>query len=434
MIKNWETPKNAYLKPLREGRFTLLQAAEYAFSRCNPNRLFERFELKHLKKPLVISIGKAASSLFNSLSERIEIEEGVIVSNQPLNVTKIKVKTFLGGHPLPNKGSIKAGIYLVNKLKTITNSDIDFLFLISGGGSSMLELPKIPLKDLITTYKLLLNSGANIEEINTVRKHLSRIKGGQIIKYLNKKSEAFLMSDVIDDRIDLIASGLTTCDRTTYRDCFDILKKYNLWEQLPQSTRETIELGMQGKIEETFKDCELASQRIENHLMLTNSDFCNYFSRYLKNKGIETILLGSNFHNGIEEMSEYLKNKAFEIAGRTKNTIAILAGGEVGVKVTGKGKGGRNQELALRVALSLQNLDRDFVFLAIGTDGIDGITDAAGAISDNKTLGRAKQLGLNPQEFLVDNDSYNFFKKLNDLIFTGPTGINVKDVYCLLLI
>jgi glycerate-2-kinase len=243
------------------------------------------------------------------------------------------------------------------------------------------------------------------------------------------------MSDVINDRIDLIASGLTTCDPSTFLDALEVLNKYDLWDKAPQSVKEVISAGIKGDIPETLKDCKLAEGKIENTIILKNADFLAHLEDYLKSLGFAVFNLGSDFHLNIENMVQILVKKAQELTSQSPHKpIAIVAGGEASLKVIGKGKGGRNQELVLRIAVEMSKFNKTFVFTSLGTDGIDGITDAAGAICDSETMKRAKILNLDPEKYLKRNDSYNFFKKIEDLIFTGHTGINVKDVYCLLLL
>ncbi|MDI6851289.1 MAG: DUF4147 domain-containing protein [bacterium] len=414
-------------------RKALIEAVDFAFEKTNIETIFENRINKIGKKPYGISIGKAAHTMLKALTKIIEIEGGILITNIKLTEKFEKIRCFRGGHPYPNRESVKSARYLLNVLQAGPPGEP--VLLISGGGSSMLELPRTPLRDLVKINKLLLSCGANIEEINTVRKHLSLIKGGQLIKYLNKKSYAFLMSDVVNDRIDLIASGLTTCDPSTFRDAFEVLKKYGIWDCAPKSVKRIITEGLNGKIPETLKDCKLAMEKIENTIILKNSDFLLQLEKFLKSLGYVVLNLGSDFHIEIEEMVETFLNKVKEIkAEKPQKPVAIVAGGEVSLKVIGKGKGGRNQELAIRMAIELSKTKEKFVFTSIGTDGIDGITYAAGAICDSETIKKAKILNLEPEKYLKDNDSFSFFKKIGGLIYTGPTGINVKDVYCLVLI
>jgi len=434
MIKNREILlKTEIPEPILSARMAIIDGLNHAFDNCNPEKILISHIDSSASPPYLVAVGKAAYPMLKPYLNFGEIEGGILVTNAKIEDKLDKIKYFKGGHPYPNRESLKSAEYFLQVLKTKNPQKL--IFLISGGGSAMFELPRIPLKDLITINKLLLSSGANIEEINTVRKHLSKIKGGQLINYLNTKAHAFLMSDVIHDRIDLIASGLTTCDPSTFEDTYEVLKKYDLWERAPKSVRAVTSAGLEGRIPETFKDCKLASERVDNTIILRNADFLSYLAKFLKLKGYIVLNLGSDFHLKIEEMVEFLIRKMKELTdANPKSNIAIVAGGEIYLQVKGKGKGGRNQELTLRLAKEMEGKNKKFVFAAIGTDGIDGLTDAAGAICDNETIFRAKRLSLNPEKYLRENDSYNFFKRLNDLIITGHTGINVKDVYCLIVL
>ncbi len=434
MIKNKTTLLRADIpSPLYEARKVLIEVLNYTFERCNLDLILKNYTNRIGENPYIISIGKAAYTMLKPFVKSTEIRGGILVTNVKIPEKLNNIKYFKGGHPYPNEASIKSAEYLLTILKTKPPEKL--LFLVSGGGSSMFELPRIPLKDLIAINKLLLSSRANIEEINTVRKHLSKIKGGQLINYFKNKAYALLMSDVINDRIDLIASGLTTCDPSTFLDALEVLNKYDLWDKAPKSVKEVISAGIKGDIPETLKDCKLAEEKIENTIILKNADFLAHLEDYLKSLGFAVFNLGSDFHLNIEDMVQILVKKAQELTLQSPHKpIAIVAGGEISLKVIGKGKGGRNQELVLRMAVEMSKFNKTFVFTSLGTDGIDGITDAAGAICDSETMKRAKILNLDPENYLKRNDSYNFFKKIEDLIFTGPTGINVKDVYFLLLL
>lgn len=424
---------NACDDRLKFFRRLILSFIEDAFRSIDLIDLFKKQVDIDLIDPAVVSIGKAAYSMFEGFIKVFGYSDAVIVSNLSTIPQLERVVYVRGGHPLPDEGSIN-GAHTV--LKFIQNLDAkkDLVFLISGGGSAMFELPRVPLNDLVVVNKILLNSGASIEEINTVRKHLSLVKGGQILKRLKNRAFAFLMSDVPGDRIDLIASGLTACDPTTFVDAKKILEKYELMEKIPLSVREIILRGVEGLEEETVKDCEFANEKVKSYVILKNRDFLDNIRVRAEENGFKVFDLGPDNHVDADSLVDKFLKLAKSFSSFEDKPFMIIAGGEAGTKVLNPlGKGGRSQELALKVALKLTPLNLNFVFLAIGTDGIDGTSEAAGSICDNQTLKRANRKGLNPVEFLVVNNAFYFFEALGDLIITGPTGINVKDVYCLLI-
>ncbi|MEO0246991.1 MAG: DUF4147 domain-containing protein [candidate division WOR-3 bacterium] len=424
---------NAFDDRLKFFRRLILSFIEDAFRSIDLIDLFKKQVDIDLIDPAVVSIGKAAYSMFEGFIKVFGYSDAVIVSNLSTIPELERVVYVRGGHPLPDEGSIN-GAHTV--LKFIQNLDAkkDLVFLISGGGSAMFELPRVPLNDLVVVNKILLNSGASIEEINTVRKHLSLVKGGQILKRLKNRAFAFLMSDVPGDRIDFIASGLTACDPTTFVDAKKILEKYELMEKIPLSVREIILRGVEGLEEETVKDCEFVDEKVKSYVILKNRDFLDNIKVRAEENGFKVFDLGPDNHIDADSLVDKFLELAKSFSSFEDKPFMIIAGGEAGTKVLNPlGKGGRSQELALRVALKLTSLSIDFVFVAIGSDGVDGDTDAAGAISDSETIKKAVNQGLNPEEFLNLNNSYYFFKSMNDLIFTGPTGINLKDIYSLVV-
>jgi glycerate 2-kinase len=305
--------------------------------------------------------------------------------------------------------------------------------LISGGGSSMMPLPRdgISVSDKRQITDLLLKSGATITEINTVRKHISEFKGGWLAKKAYPATVLnLIMSDVIGDPLDFIASGPTVPDSTTFSDAILVLRKYSLWNKAPASIAKVLSDGERGIIPETPKANDESFKKVHN-VVIGNNRLASQAARTaLKSAGLNALLLTSMLEGEARHVGTVLSSIAHELTisnNPVQKPAAILAGGETTVTVTGTGKGGRNQELALGAAVKLDGLD-GVVVVSLTTDGVDGPTDAAGAIVDGKTLSRAKKMSLSPQKFLADNDSYSFFSKLGDLIFTGPTGTNVNDI------
>ena len=309
--------------------------------------------------------------------------------------------------------------------------------LISGGGSALLIAPEkdISLEDKQTTTKLLLACGATIHEFNTVRKHLSRAKGGRLAQVAYPATlTSLILSDVVGDDLDVIASGPTVPDSSTFQDAEQILKGHGIWDQLAESIRNHMENGSSGRIEETPKSDNPAFQKCSQVLVGTNLQALEAAAKTAEEIGYHPIILSSKVEGEAREVAKFFTAIGREVLGSNnplKSPVCVLCGGETTVTLRGDGRGGRNQEFALAASLAIEGLD-DMVVLSGGTDGNDGPTDAAGAIVDGTTVARACENDLNPKDFLRRNDSYSFFKKLDDLIMTGPTRTNVMDIYMLL--
>jgi glycerate-2-kinase len=319
------------------------------------------------------------------------------------------------------------------------NGDDLVIVLISGGGSSLMPLPRegVLLRDKQEITDRLLKSGANITEINTVRKHLSCFKGGWLAKAAYPATILNLViSDVVGDSLESIASGPTVPDSTTFIDARRVLQRYDLWEKTPESVRGLISEGEKGSLEETPKADDACFEKV-NSVVLGNCRSATLAAlQHLQSEGLNALLLSSSLEGEAKAAGTLLSSVVKEIAA-SGNPVAkpagIVVGGETVVTVRGKGSGGRNQELALSAALGLQGVE-GAVVASVSTDGVDGPTDAAGAIVDEQTVNRAKRLGLDPVQFLAENDSYSFFTKLGDLIVTGPTGTNVNDISLIIVV
>jgi glycerate-2-kinase len=296
-----------------------------------------------------------------------------------------------------------------------------------------MPLPRdeISLADKRKITDALLKSGATINETNTVRKHISDFKGG----WLAKKAYPaiilnLILSDVVGDPLDFIASGPTVPDSTTFNDAINVLKKYGLWNKTPISIRKVLSDGQKGLVSETPKAGDKIFKKVFNVVVGNNRSASFAVAEYLKSEGLNTLLLTTTLEGEARHIGVMLASIAREISASehpVSKPAGIIAGGETTVAVTGKGSGGRNQEIALASAQKLNNID-GVVVASISTDGVDGPTDAAGAIVDGKTLARAAKMRLRSEKYLAENDSYHFFSKLGDLVFTGPTGTNVNDI------
>jgi len=282
------------------------------------------------------------------------------------------------------------------------------------------------------TTQILLKSGASIEEINTVRKHLSLFKGGWLAKKIFPATTvSLIISDVVGDPIEFIASGPTAPDSTTFLDALEIIRKYGIEEKLPRNVVEILKLGAKGLIEETPKPEDKVFEKVHNRIVASNMASLIAAKKYSeKELGLNTIILTSRLRGEARHVGAVLASILEEIYYSNypiRKPATILAGGETTVTVIGSGKGGRNQELALSSSKIIRNL-HGVVLASMGTDGIDGVTDVAGGIVDAHSYSRAEKLGLKVDDVLAENDSYTFFEKLKDYIYTGPTGTNVNDI------
>jgi len=310
--------------------------------------------------------------------------------------------------------------------------------LLSGGGSALLPAPSpgITLEEKQRVTSLLLECGASIDEINVIRKHISRLKGGQLARLVASATLITLvLSDVVGDRLDVIASGPTVPDPTTYQDCLEIIRRYNLLAHLPASVCSHLQRGQVGELSETPKATDPAFAGCQTVIIGSNRLALQAARVEARARGYRTLILSSSIEGETRQIARMHAAIAREIrqSGEPLAPPAcVIAGGETTVTIHGDGTGGRNQEFALAAALDITGLD-NVVILSGGTDGTDGPTPAAGALADGHTVARARALGLAPETFLRRNDSYHFFHALDDLLITGPTGTNVMDMHILLV-
>ena len=372
----------------------------------------------------VIGAGKAAASMAKAIElnwpRNLPLNGSVITRYKHSLKTK-KIKIYESGHPMPDTAGMKAANSFINNMQELNNNDL-LLCLISGGGSSLMTVPQdgLNIKDLRNVTKDLLNCGAEISEINTVRKHLSKIHGGKVPIYTKAKIVSLIISDVTGNRITDIASGPCCPDPTTFKNAVNILEKYNIKNK---KIFEFLKKGIKGRIIENPKKNNPIFKNVKNVLLASGKDMLEKAELFLNKKKIQTLNLG----DGIKGESRQIALKhAKKILETNKKKFAIISGGETTVTVSGSGKGGRNSEYALSIFNKVKNTDNVAV-ISCDTDGIDGSEDNAGVYFDNKILKKANQLNLDPELFLKKNDSYTFFKKLNSLIHTGPTLTNVND-------
>ncbi len=398
------------------------------------------FDLGKFKSVYVVGGGKASGFMAEALEKVLgrRITAGFVnVIHGETNKTSI-IKLHGANHPVPDEAGVEGTRKMLDLVEASTADDL-VICLISGGGSSMMPLPRggISLSDKREITDLLLRSGATITEINTVRKHISDFKGGWLAKKAYPATVLnLILSDVMGDPLDFIASGPTVPDSTTFHDAVSVLRKYDLWARSPPSVTKVLSDGEKGLVPETPKASDEAFKRVHNVVVGNNRLVSQAACTEFKSAGLNTLLLTSMMEGEARHVGTFLSSIAREVYV-SDNPVhkpgAVVAGGETTVTVTGKGKGGRNQEVALAAAMKLGNLDGVAV-ASLTTDGVDGPTDAAGAIVDGKTLAKAKRMGLSLDKFLAANDSYNFFSKISDLIFTGPTGTNVNDISLIVIL
>ena len=393
-------------------------------------------KLSEFRRVLVIGGGKASASM---ALEMERILDGWLIGGS-VNIPAYanpwpkssKIKFNPATHPVPRQQGCR-GVRNMLKLVREPSRDDLVICLISGGGSALMPLPSkgLTLSDKQKTTQLLLKSGARIDEINAVRKHLSDIKGGRLAEKLYPATVvSLIISDVVGDRLDSIASGPTVPDSTTYSDAHNVLTQRGLWHEIPRSVRNHIREGREGRVPETPKGESRIFKRVHNFLIGTNTELCKAAARALERRGYRTLILSTRIQGEASEVGKVVSAIASSIREKQlpiNPPAAIVAGGETTVTVHGKGHGGRNQELVLSAAMSIQGLPGILVS-SIGTDGMDGPTSAAGAVADGSTVERGLRRGLDADTYLRENNSHEFFKKLKDLIVTGPTGTNVNDI------
>lgn len=348
------------------------------------------------------------------------------------------IRVFEAGHPLPDQNGFSTALKIIELLDSADERTL-VVCLVSGGASALLAAPHeaISLEEKQQVTQQLLKAGADIFELNTVRKHISRVKGGRLAEHAYPaRVVSLILSDVIGDPLDVIASGPTAPDSSTFRDAVAVLKKYGLEEKVPKSVLTVLRQGVDGVISETPKQDDRLFSRVENAIVGSNNLATQAAQKKAAELGYETIVLGSDFAGEASALATLLTEQALtiqlELSRKKIRQLCLIAGGETTVKVTGTGLGGRNTEMALVVAKQLAG-KKGITFLSAGTDGTDGPTDAAGAMVDGDTISNARAAGIDPDAFLANNDSYHFFKATNGLLITGPTGTNVMDVQVVLV-
>jgi len=379
----------------------------------------------------VVSVGKAAPGMARGALEVLGelVERCVVVAPRGSDFSPVmgRAEMLPSSHPIPDESGLRASYTLIEMLRGASRDTL-IVFLLSGGASALLPAPAegITLEDEAETTRLLLEAGATITELNTVRKHVSAVKGGLLAKaMMPARVLSLIISDVPCDRMDVVGSGPTTPDPSTFRDAQEVLVRYGVWERAPRRVRERIERGVAGLVEETPKPGDPIFSRVTNVIIGGVGEALEAAARRAEELGYRASILSRCFEGEASSLGLFLGSVARELQ-RSPGTV-YLAGGESTVRVVGGGRGGRNQELAL-AALTKMDGCRNALLAAVGTDGVDGPTDAAGAVVGEELLALAEALRIRPQDYLRANDSYTFFRLVGGHIVTGPTGTNVGDV------
>ena len=436
---------------MRDHALAIFQAGLKAVDAANAVRKYVRLEndiltvgdksydLGKYDGVTIIGAGKASADMARPLEEILgdHLRSGVINVKyghaRPLH----RIAVNEAGHPVPDEAGLRGTEKVKETLRRTGDRDL-VIFLLSGGGSALLPSPApgLTLDDKRRLTQYLLESGANIQEINSIRKHVSEVKGGQLARLAFPSAlVSLILSDVIGDRLDSIASGPTVPDGTTFADCLRVLEKYGLTRKIPPAVLDHLEKGARGEVEETPKPGDPAFRRTQNLIVGSNIQALLAAQEKAEASGYNCLILSSFIEGETREIARMHAALAREILASghpVRRPACLISGGETTVTIRGRGLGGRNQEFALAAAIALDGL-ADVVVLSGGTDGTDGPTDAAGAIADGATVGRARAVGLEAADSLRENDSYHFFEPLGDLLMTGPTLTNVMDLRLVLI-
>lgn len=387
----------------------------------------------------VVGFGKASKRMAEALIDLMgdRILGGIVIT--PSEEGRIgPVQVVKGDHPIPRENTLRSSQKLLSYITESVSEEDTLVVLVSGGGSALFEVPEngVTLEDIAYLSKELMKRGADIVELNTIRKRLSKVKGGKMLRFVKAKNVlSLIISDVVGDRLDTIASGPTAPDDTTFRDAYNILNKYKLLEELPENVRNVFTKGLAGDLPDTPKPGDKLFNKVKNIIIASNSIVLEEVAKKVESLGFKPLILTSMLEGEAREVGKVLASivKSIHQYGKPiPRPAALIAGGETTVTVKGSGVGGRNQEMCLSLAMRIKGLP-NVVAACFATDGVDGVSPATGAIVDGETIDRALDLGLDPQKHLDNNDSYTLLSKLGCSIVTGYTGTNVNDVFIALI-
>ncbi len=421
-------PGSAVKRFLRR-RGSLLEAAD------------QSYDLGAFRRVFLVGAGKAGVPMSRAVEDILgdRLAGGMVVVKRGFGTARpVRTEVLEAGHPEPDQDGFEAARRLIDFLEEKLQADDLLMVVLSGGGSALLPAPVegVSLDDKQATTGLLLRSGADIHEINAIRKHLSRLKGGRLLDYTRGcRVLTLILSDVVGDDLTSIASGPTAPDPTTFQDCLETLDRYRLLDRVPAAVRRYLQAAQTGK--ETAKPGDPRFDRVHNLIVGSNILALQSAASQARSLGLQPLILSSSLRGDCAELARFyvaLAREVFKTSNPVGSPACLIGGGETTVKVRGEGKGGRCQEFALHCATQIADWgESPVLFAALGTDGNDGPTDAAGAIAAPDTVLRAAKQGLSARDQLERNDSYHYFKALDDLIITGPTQTNVMDIYLALI-
>ena len=440
--------------PVEKRKEDIKSLFDYAIEEVNPkNCIFEHVSLKKNKLIIenkvytlsdydsiyIVAFGKAAPAMANAIEELLgdHISDGVIVSNTKSELSFKKMQFQLSSHPIPDQSSVIGAEKVITLLDKSTENDL-IIFLISGGGSAILEYPSegLTIEDIRKVTEKLMLSGVDTNGLNTVRKKMSQIKGGGLLKRaLPSQVATLILSDVVGDKLEFIASGPTVADTTTFTDACRVIEALELEHKIPPKVLVHLENGRRNQSAPLVSEAEVDKNKVQTLVVGNNNKAILAIQNKAEELGYNTLVLSSQVHGEAREVAKVLAGISFDIQrfdSPVKKPACIIFGGETTVNVVGNGKGGRNTETALSFCFEIIGTD-NIVGLFAGTDGIDGPTDAAGAICDGNSRLIAREMGVSARDHLANNDSYNFFDKTGELIRTGSTGTNVMDIGIVLI-
>jgi len=397
------------------------------------------YDLARYDGVTVIGAGKAAAAMAQAVEARLGpwLKEGIVNVKYGHGIPLKRIEVNEAGHPVPDEAGIRGADRMIQLLRGTGEKDL-VLFLVSGGGSALLPCPAagLTLGDKQKVTELLLACGATIHQINAVRKHLSLIKGGRMARLAHPSTLiSLILSDVIGDDVDCIASGPTAPDKSTFSDCIRIIANHGIRHRMPRAVMTILERGERGELEETLKENDAVFNKTHNAIIGNNSLALDSARQKADELGYHSLILSSSFQGETIDAAKVHAALAKEVLTTEQpvpKPACVISGGETTVVIKGNGLGGRNQEFALAAAIDIDGLE-PVVILSGGTDGTDGPTDAAGALADGRTIARARETGMDANTYLERNDSYHFFQTLGDLLVTGPTRTNVMDLRLVLV-
>jgi hydroxypyruvate reductase len=367
-------------------------------------------------------LGKAAYAMTSALADETSLADILIITKHASLLNVQPATVILGNHPVPGSSSLAAGDAALKFISQLISDDL-LVCLISGGGSALMTAPRVPLGDLQLLTSALLACGARIDEINILRRHLDQLKGGGLVRSVNgARVVSLLLSDVVNDSMEAIASGPTAPDPTTCADALAVLEKYDLKDKIP--------ISIIPSLTETLKPNDFIFNRVKNTIVASNEIALRAAQVQAQKEAFETVFIHTGLQGEASVIGREMALQLMKLAQTMRRPFCLLAGGETTVTLKGNGKGGRNQELALAAVDVLAGL-KNVMLISLATDGEDGPTDAAGAVVTGESAQKAESLGMSAADYLSKNDAYSYFDALGDLIQTGPSGTNVNDlVFC----